>query len=58
MHYISALETLESFLNALCRHCTQQVLAWAILYALVKVGESKKMLMVVNKAPGSLYFDS
>ena len=29
-----------------------------ILYLLVNVIESHKLLMVVNKAPGSLYFDS
>ena len=39
MHYRSALETLEGFSNALARHCTHQVVAWAILYALVKVRE-------------------
>ena len=58
MHYSSALEALEGFSNALSRHCTQQVVAWAILYALVKVGESQKLLMVVNKESSSLLVDS
>ena len=34
------------------------VKAWEILYALVKVRESRKLPMVVSKAPGSLYVDS
>ena len=37
---------------------TREFVAWAILFALGKVRESQKLLMVVNKAPGSLYFDS
>ena len=57
MHYTSTLETIEGFSNALARRCTHQVLAFAILYALFKIRESQKLLMVVNKAPGSLYFD-
>ena len=58
MKNTSALETLEGFSNALARHCTHEVVAWAILYASVKVMEFQKLLIVVNKAPGSLYFDS
>ena len=58
MDYTSTLETLEDFSNALARHCTHQVLALAILYASVKVRESQKLLMVVNKVPGSLSLDS
>ena len=35
------------------------LVAWEILYLTwLKVSESQKFLMVVNKAPGSLYFDS
>ena len=37
---------------------TREFVAWGILYALGKFRESQKLLMVVNKAPGSLYFDS
>ena len=58
MEYRSALETLECFSNALARHCTHQVGAWAIFYPLVKVTESQELLMVVNKAPSSLLVDS
>ena len=58
MHYTSALQALEGFWNDLSRHCTQQVVAWAILYALVKVGESQKLVMVVNNASSSLLVDS
>ena len=58
MDYTSTLETLEGLSNALARHPAHHVGAWEILYAFVKVRESQKLLMVVNKAPGSLYFDS
>ena len=58
MDYTSNVETLEGLSNALARHSARHVGVWVILYALVKVRESKKLLMVVNKAPGSLYFDS
>ena len=37
---------------------TREFVAWAIVYALGKVTESQKLLMVVNKAIASLYFDS
>ena len=47
MDYTSTLETLEGFLNAVARHCTNQVVAWAILYAFVKVRKSQKLLIVV-----------
>ena len=29
-----------------------------MIYALVKVRESQRLLMIVNKVAGSLYFDS
>ena len=58
MDYTSTLETLEGFSNALAGHCTHQVWAWATLYPVVKVRESQELLMVVNKAPGSLYLNS
>ena len=58
MDYTSTLGTLEGLSKALARHSAHYVGAWEILYALVKVRESQKLLMVVNKAPGSLYFDS
>ena len=58
MDYTSTLETLEGLPNALARHSTLHFGAWEILSALVKVTESQKLLMVVNEAPGSLYFDS
>ena len=58
MDYTSTLETLEGLLNALVRHCAHLVGAWEILCAFVKVSKSQKFLMVVKKAPGSLYFDS
>ena len=54
MDYTSTLGTLEGLLNALARDCAQHVGAWEILYALVKVGESQELLMVVNKTPCSL----
>ena len=57
MHYTSTLATLEGLSNALARHCAHHVGALEILSALLKVRESQKLLMVVNKAPGSLYFD-
>ena len=37
---------------------TREFVAWAILYALGKVREFQKLLMVVNNMPGSFYFDS
>ena len=58
MEYTSTLETLEGFSSALARHSKHQIGAWAILYPLAKVRESQELLMVVNKAPSSLYFDS
>ena len=58
MHYASTLETLEGLSNALARHSTHHFGAWWILYAFVEVKESQKLLMVVNEAPCSLYFDS
>ena len=36
---------------------TREFVAWAILYALRKVRASQKLLMIVNQAPGLLYFD-
>ena len=58
MDYTSTLETLKGLSNALDRHCAHHVLAWKILYVMVKAREYQKLLMVVNKAPGSLYFES
>ena len=58
MDYTITLETLEGLLNALATHIAHHVGAWKILYVLVKVREYQKFLMVVNKAPGSLYFYS
>ena len=58
MDYTSTLETLDGFSNALARHCTHQVWAWATLYPVVKVRESQELLMVANKAPASLLVDS
>ena len=48
----STLETLEGLSNALARHSAHHVGAWEILYNLVKVRESQKLLTVLNKAPG------
>ena len=56
--YTSTLETLEGLPNALARHCACHVGAWEILHAFIKVRESQKLYMVMNKAPCSLYFDS
>ena len=58
MDYTSTLETLEGLSNALARHFAHHVGAWEILHALVNVRESQKILMVVNKVPGLLYYDS
>ena len=58
MDYTSTLESLEDLSNALARHFADRVGAWEILHALLKVRESQKLLMVVNKVPGSLYYDS
>ena len=54
MDYRSTLETLECLSNALARHCAHHAGVLEILYPLVKVRESQKFLMVVNKAPCSL----
>ena len=58
MDYTSTLETLEGLSNSFARHCAHHTGACEILLLLVKVIESQKLLIVVNKAPGSLYFDS
>ena len=58
MDYTSTLETLEGLSNAFARHCAHYPVAWQIHYLLVKVIESQKLFMVVNKVPCSLYFDS
>ena len=58
MDYKCTLETLEGLANALARHSAHHVWVWEILYGFVKVRVSRKLLMVLNKAPGSLYFDS
>ena len=52
MDYVSTLETLEGLSNALARHCAHHVGTFEMLYILVKVRQSQKFLMVVNKAPG------
>ena len=57
MDYTSTLENLEGLSNNLARHCAHHIGAWEILYGLVKVIKSQKLLMVVNQAPCSLYFD-
>ena len=58
MDYARTLETLESLSNALARHCAHHVGAFEMLYILVKVRESQKLLIVVNNVSGSLSFDS
>ena len=58
MDYKIRLETLQGLSNALARHWAHHAGAWEILHALVKVRESQKLLIVVNKVPGSLYVDS
>ena len=58
MEFTSNLETLEGLSNALGRHSAHHSGAWEILYTLVMFRESEKLLMVMNKLPGSLYFDS
>ena len=58
MDQTSTLETLEGLSNALARHSAHHVGAWEILNSFVKVRESQKLLMIMNKAPRSLYFDS
>ena len=58
MDYKSTLEGLEGFSNALTRFSELQVGFEAIFYPLVKVRGSWELLMVMNKAPNSLYVDS
>ena len=58
MDCTNTIETLEDLSNALARHSAHHVRAWEILCGLVKVRESLKLLIVLNKVPGSLYFDS
>ena len=58
MDYKSTLVTLERFWNVLSRFSQHRLSAWAILYPMVKVTISWEFLMVVNKAPSSLYVDS
>ena len=58
MEYTSTPETLEGLSNALARHCAHHVGAWKNLYVMVKVREYQNVLMIVNKATSSLYFDS
>ena len=58
MDYTSALETLEGLSNAFAGHCVHYAGALEILYLLVKVIELQKLLIVVNNASCSLYFDS
>ena len=54
MDYMSTLEGLKGFLNALARCSEHAVGAWAIPYRLVQVRGSWEMVMFVNKAPCSL----
>ena len=58
MEYTTNLESLKGFLNALRRRCAHRIRAWKIVYVMVKVRKYQKLLMVVKKGPGSLYFDS
>ena len=58
MEYTSSLETLEGLSNAFLNF-VQTMLDLGRSYApWWRVRESQILLMVVNKAPGSLYFDS
>ena len=52
MDYSSTLKTLEGLSNALTIDSTHHVGALEILYGLVKVRESQKLLTVLNKALG------
>ena len=54
MENISTPDTVEGFWNALARFSEHQVGAYMILYTLVKVRGSWKLLIVVSKAPRSL----
>ena len=54
MEKISAPETVEGFSNALAGCSEHQVGAWTILYTLVQIRESSKLLIVVSKVPSSL----
>ena len=54
MENISTPETVEGFWNALAGSSEHQVGAWTILYPLVKVRGSWKLLIVVSKVPCSL----
>ena len=58
MDYTSTLETLEGLSNALARNCAHHVGVLQMIYTIVEVREAQKLLMLVNKAHGSLYFDS
>ena len=58
MDYASTLEGLEGFSNDLVWSSKNQVGARAIFYPFVKVRVSPELLMVVNKAPSSIYIDS
>ena len=53
MEYISTLETIEGFWNALAG-CSKHQVSWTILYTLVNVRGSRKLLIVVRKVPCSL----
>ena len=58
MDCTSTLETLEVLSNGFSRHCAHHAVVWENVYILVKVIESQEFLMVGNKTPFSLYFDS
>ena len=52
MDYSITLKTLEGLSNALATHSTHHLGALEILYGLVKVRESQKLLTVLNKVLG------
>ena len=58
MDYNSTLDGLEGFWNALTTCSEHQLGGWTIFHLLVKIRESWKLVMVVNKAPSSLKVDS
>ena len=54
MEYTSTLDTLDGFSNALATHSAHRIGAYAIVYPLVKVRQSRELLIVMNKAPRSV----
>ena len=57
MDYMSTLEGLKGLSNALGGCSKHRVETWAILYPLVKVTESLKLLILVSKVPCSHSFN-